>query len=330
MSTKKIESISYMKELNKISPSTLYYWHFTQDNKSLWTSRKKLEEINEYSFIKNENMYKTSLETKDSMEVRFDLDYKTFDLNLKYARKLCKALEKNNIFKYLVYFSGSVGIHICFRVFKDCSFSSFDKKAVRESLFKSLNVVCDIDLSLFNDSQGLVCEGWNNRKTNNPKQLIRLNEESLDFIGFIEPLYLTKDYINQLNKDLIKSLILNLNPILENKPSEIEIKPHNIDIIKLNWHIQRFKTLYNELVDGKKRLLDILNRYLYLTINDEVIIINILLNFYKSLGIPASENHLKNRLLQSLRSMTTKAIFIYKDVITKEEFYLNYAKEVLK
>ncbi|MCA9460188.1 MAG: hypothetical protein KC550_06585, partial [Nanoarchaeota archaeon] len=135
--------------------------------------------------------------------------------------------------------------------------------------------------------------------------------------------YLNKSYVNELNPEIIKNILIKFNEMQKDKVAkfELNLNENTINEKKLIWHIQRFKEIYINITDGKKRLLDTFTRYLILTIKDKDKIMSILNQFKLDLNLKLD---VENRRKLTLNSMKSPAIFIYKDVLTKEQFYVGW------
>jgi hypothetical protein len=183
----------------------------------------------------------------------------------------------------------------------------------------------------FETRQVIGLETCKHRKTRINKTRIKLlSENTYITLGEINYTYFKDTYINKLSFDLIadiqnytnnKKTSLNAsNPITFNNLS------NNINLSKFAWHLKRFKELYesNSINNSINRFSDIVTRYIYLTIKDEVQTKEYLKSFFNNINLNLN---IDERLGNTKSSMTNKAIFIYNDVLTKELFYKTYNKE---
>jgi hypothetical protein len=329
LTSKKME---YVEIIANKFPYTLFVWAFMKPNDSIlsWTNPKIYGDINLQVFWRKRNMCRGALWDSETDEMRIDLDYKCMDDNIKVLTEIVTKFRKFGITKYLMYVSGGKGLHIHFRY--KFVFGDEDRADIRKSIYECLNFAGDIDTSLFRTNQPFGLEGFNHRTTDKTKELITLEDgvivysrKSLEFD------YLTSNYVNDLSKEFIDLIYNNLKPIKINSP--IIHNPNNTPPVFYNstsfdWHIKRFYEMYSNLNDGRRRTLDMFIRYVYLTTKNEEVTRYYYKIFCDSINIKVSNDTIIKKVSATLNSMKSNAIFIYKDVFTKEDFYKTYIKEV--
>ena len=323
MKTPKSLRYEYVEKIFEIFPYTIFQFTFEKDNVINWSKKLSFNYIDKFTFFKKESYFRSNLWNEYSDEIRLDFDYETLEENIYGMRGVVETLENLKIIKYETYLTGGKGTHLTFR-FDFRPFKEFSREQVRNIIFNMLNLNINVDKSLFQTIQVIGLEGFNHRKTNFPKQRIRFEKEKYIILNAnINFKYLEDSYINYLSKSLEDKVLDNLKEKpLKLSNFNLDIKKTNYDQNKLIWHISRFREIYLKLNDGKKRLLDMLTRYLILTtknLEDTKIILE---SFSKDLNL---NFNIESRIKSTKDSMKANAIFIYPNILTKEEFYKGWS-----
>lgn len=324
----KFERFNYIKEIVKNFPNTLFQFTFEKENELRWSKKRTFKDSDKFSFFKKDSYFRSNLWNETTDEIRLDFDYSTLEENLYRMRGVVQKLESVGICKYELYLTGGKGTHLTFR-FDFRPFLEFDRENVRNELFNALELGIKTDTTLFQTIQVIGLEGFNHRKTKLPKQRIFFDNNCHILLeNNLNLLYLSEDFVNKIPKNTENAILYNLQHISTKDNSfncDLTTKNNNINQKKLIWHILRFKEIYLNLKDGRKRLLDMLTRYLLLTIKniDEIEII--LKDFCNSVKINIDVD---SRIKSTKSSMKANAIFIYSDVLTKEEFYKGWSQAI--
>ena len=256
-----LDLITYYQKIGILFPRTLFQWCFKIDNQLKFSIPKTFQEIG-LNFFSREIMNRTALNNNNSLELRLDLDYTTFDLNLKYAKEIIKRLKEIGLNKYLIYFTGGKGVHITLRYSLELSLNDLEPQLINKKIWSYLNLNnILIDEALFKPYQMISCESFKHRHTLNKKFLIS-EKDFLITNECFNPNYLEDSYLNSLSKDLMNYILKpDIKPI-----SKTIIKPINTkeNIYKKNYLIilDRFFYIYSKLKDGHKRVLVTLQRFL--------------------------------------------------------------------
>lgn len=320
----------YAADISQISPNTLFHWWFIDNEGNLLGSKHKtFNEINKYIFFKKENLLRTKIWNNEFDEIILDFDNKNIQQNLHELKKTIEKLEIIGINKYECYLSGGKGTHLHFRYFVSDLIECGDevtREDIRKAIFYSLNLNIKIDEALFRTNQMIGMEGFNHRKTNKPKERIIINNEH--FIKLPNPInfeYLDISYVNTFSYNFtekIKNELMKNNKNEKDKYIHLKKKSKSYRIEILEWHINRFAEIYCYIDDGHKRITDMLCRYLWLTTRDEKTTKYYLDIFFSRCKIKFIT--INQRFKSTINSMKAKKIFLYKEIITKEEFYENY------
>lgn len=328
------KKMQYVETIADKFPHTLFVWCFVRPNETelSWTNPKVYKDINLNVFWRKPSIFRGALWDKYTDELRLDFDYSTMEDNIKAVSETLIKLKQLGIDKYLLYETGGKGIHLQLRY--SFEFGDFDRADVRRTLFNCLDLNIDVDPLLFRTGQILGLESFAHRKTNNPKQLITVSNNKITRLNKgLEFDYLTDVYINYLPKDLINSVVNVLSKIDKpKKPLNLNHSPPAFYNSKsFTWHYNRFKFMYLNLEGyGFNRTQDMFIRWVYLTTKNEEVTRYYYKLFCDEVGIGNNLDTITSRVNATIKSMSANAIFIYKEVFSKEDFYADYVKEVVK
>lgn len=331
MNSPKYLRFEYVEIISKKFPGTFFHWWYIDKYNQLNpSSHKRFNELDKFLFFKKDRILRNSLCDETTDELRLDFDNKDINENLNETRKVIERLHELGLNKYEVYLTGSKGTHLQLRY----DYSSFlewgERDLVRKALFEVLNLDVKIDPLLFRTNQMIGLEGYNHRKTNKPKLRIELSKDSYEVLG--EQLnfkYLNDEYVNKLSLEVINRIKDILNHKNSSKTNEFSIS--NIDFNKktnynkeiLIKHLLRFKELHenNLICHSQNRFSDMITRYLWLTTKDEEETKKYMSWIFSNLKLNINVD---DRFKCTTQNMRSPAIFIYKDILTKEEFYSNW------
>jgi hypothetical protein len=323
-SLEKNERYEYILEISKQFSNTLFQFVYEQNNKINWSKKRTFEESNKVLFYKKESYFRSALCNKNSDEIRLDFDYKTIEENINRMRGVIEVLLNFGIDKFETYLSGGKGTHLHFR-YNYSPFENHDRKEVRKSIIKFLNLGVEIDDTLNQTNQVIGMEGYIHRKTKKLKERITIDYNSHKIVSkSINFEYLNDVFVNKYDTKMTQKVL----KILEkNKNNKTIIIPNlntktTFQHKKIEKYLNRFKECYFTLNDGKKRFLDMVTRYLLLTTKNTKDTEKYLYEFCKSIKITIN---IPQRVILTQNSMKAPAIFIYKDILTKEVFYENWS-----
>lgn len=342
----KSQKFEYVKKISEISSNTLFAWWIGKELNGKFLNfsahRTFQDIINDekpivkFSLLKKESYYRTKIWNDRTDKFIFDFDEESLKNNLSWVREVVKQLKNIGINKYQVYLSGGKGIHLHFRYyihdFMECR-GCFSREDVRKAIFSLFDLQgMKIDETMFSTTQMIGIEGFRHRKTNNYKQRIKLtNNEYKILEKNINFEYLEKSYVNGFSESVKNNIRRNLEPKERpKKPISINFdKNKNYNQEKLEWHLNRFAEIYYNIRDGKKRILDCLCRYLFLTTKDADttrFYLNLFMTKFNIKYISVDERLLrtKNSSEKYLSQGKKPGVFIYLDILTKEDFYVNY------
>lgn len=328
MITPKHLRYEFVENISQISENTLFHWWYIDtENKLQGTRHKTFKDIDKFAFFRKDRFLRTKIWNDNSDELILDFDNEKLDDNIEDMRKTIQRFSQLELTKYETYLSGGKGGHIHLR-FDYSKFREFDREEIRKAFFEALNLNVKIDLALFRTCQMIGLEGFNHRKTNNPKLRINILENSYEVLkDQLSFNYLKDEYINKIPHKLdqeIKLLLKNKNS--SKNPSEELQYELNLDIIpnydkdKFQWHIKRFEEVYQSLDDGKKRIFDSLTRFLISRTHDIEITKNVLIYFKQKYDVECQ--NIDERIKYSkIAYEKYHALFPYRDLLNKEEFY---------
>lgn len=328
MITPRHNRLNYVQSIFEHFPYTLFQWWYFENGELKPTKHRVFNDINPIMYLRKDKMLRTTLFNETSDELRLDFDNVDLNENLDDMKKVISKLIEWGVHKYECYESGGKGTHLKLR-FNNIPFKNFDRQEVREVLFNTLNVNAKVDRLLFRTQQMIGLEGYNHRKTNKPKLRLIVDDDNL-FNHLDQNLnfeYLKDDFVNNLDSKLIQRML----DVLENKNTS-QIKPYK-DINKvikkktkfneqiLFLHLDRFVELHlnDEIVrESKNRFSDMVTRYIWLTTKDELTSKMYMKYIFGRLDFKID---IDERFYLTIKYMKSNAIFLYKDLLSKQKFY---------